>query len=379
MHRCLAFVERPDDHWREQNFCSILEPARNSVHPPTAGKERAMAELTKISWTHHTANWWWGCREVSEGCVHCYARTLAERWGHRVWGDPAVTPRRVLSDAIWREVLKWHAQAEAEGVPHRVFTASMADIFEAHATAAELRPRIFELMERTPMLHWQLLTKRPEHVLEMTPTHWRSAWPRNVWLLTSCENHRQASLRLIWLIEVAEIARPPVLGISAEPLLGPIDLTALDPIAPTRVAQMLRGTHDAVEAAALAARWTALRAGLAARFGDGERIDVLHYGLLDWVIVGGESGAHLARSRRRWMDLHWATNLKDQCVAAGTAFFFKQASGVRPEQGPWLPDAAGRRWRWHQFPGALTPPQPVVEPALPELTRPARRSAAVAD
>lgn len=169
-------------------------------------------------------------------------------------------------------------------------------------------------------------------------------------------------MRLIWLLEVAERARPPVLGISAEPLLGPIDLTALDPITPARVAQMLRGTHDAAEAAALAERWTALRSPFATRYGDGERIDVLRFGLLDWVIAGGESGRHLARNRRRWMDLAWAIALKDQCAAAGVAYFFKQASGLGPERDPWLPDGSGRRWSWHQFPDDLVLPRRVAEP-----------------
>lgn len=130
-----------------------------------------MAEKTRITWTDHTFNGWWGCQEVSEGCVNCYARTLAERWGQRVWGAPAATARRMLSEAVWREPLKWQARAEADDRPHRVFASSMADVFEAHPVAEALRPRLFALMERTPMLHWQVLTKRPEYVLGMVPPH----------------------------------------------------------------------------------------------------------------------------------------------------------------------------------------------------------------
>ena len=55
-----------------------------------------MGENSKISWTHHTWNPWWGCARVSPGCEHCYAETFAKRTGHAVWGRSA--PRRFLAD-----------------------------------------------------------------------------------------------------------------------------------------------------------------------------------------------------------------------------------------------------------------------------------------
>ena len=58
-----------------------------------------MGRNTMIGWCHHTFNIVWGCRRVSEGCAHCYAEMLAQRWGYRVWGDPT-TPRRIVSEPV---------------------------------------------------------------------------------------------------------------------------------------------------------------------------------------------------------------------------------------------------------------------------------------
>jgi protein gp37 len=91
-----------------------------------------MGVKTEIQWTDHTFNPWWGCLEVSPGCDHCYARTLAERWGFKVWGPPHTSTRRLFGDAHWSDPLKWNAGAADEGRRHRVFCASMADVFEFH-------------------------------------------------------------------------------------------------------------------------------------------------------------------------------------------------------------------------------------------------------
>jgi len=87
-----------------------------------------MAKDSKIEWTHHTFNPWWGCAKVSPACTHCYAEAWAKRVGSAVWGKEA--PRRFFGETHWKEPLRWQREALAEGTRKRVFCASMADVFE---------------------------------------------------------------------------------------------------------------------------------------------------------------------------------------------------------------------------------------------------------
>lgn len=80
---------------------------------------RKMAKNTEIQWTKHTFNPWWGCGKVSPACQHCYAEAWAKRLGKNVWGAEA--PRRFLSDAYWKEPLKWNKEAKAAGERYLVF------------------------------------------------------------------------------------------------------------------------------------------------------------------------------------------------------------------------------------------------------------------
>lgn len=224
-----------------------------------------MAEQTKIQWAHHTHNIVWGCTRVSEECRNCYAEAFAKRTGHG-WGPTA--PRRVLSDAYWRQPLKWDRAAAKAGERRRVFCSSMADVFEDHLTVAEQRERLWPLIEQTPHLDWLLLTKRPENMLRFAP--WVGKWPRNVWAGTTCGLQSSAS-RVVDLCEVPAVVR----FVSAEPLLGPVDhIVGANPI--------------------------------------------------HWVIAGGESGP-----RARPCDLDWLRSLRDQCKRAEVPFFCKQL-GARP-------------------------------------------------
>ena len=177
-----------------------------------------MGKDSKIEWTTHTFNPWWGCVKVSEACKHCYAETWAKRVGQKVWGP--TTERRFFGDQHWREPLKWNKEAAAAGVRPRVFCASMADVFEDRPELDAPRARLWDLIEATPALDWLLLTKRPENVLHKVC--WGKDWPANVWLGTTVELQKRADELL------PELARIPakVRFISAEPLLGPLDLSA---------------------------------------------------------------------------------------------------------------------------------------------------------
>jgi protein gp37 len=230
-----------------------------------------MAKNSRIEWTTHTFNPWWGCVKVSPACKHCYAESWAKRVGQKVWGIKA--ERRFFGDKHWSEPLKWNASALADGRPARVFCASMADIFEDRRDLDEARSRLWKLIEATPCLDWLLLTKRPEIVSALAP--WGDDWPINVWLGTTVEDQEWADERLPKLVDIPAKVR----FISAEPLLGPLDIT--------------RYAHS-----------------------------------LDWVITGGESGPKARPSSPSWF-----RNLMNQCMASDIAFHFKQWGDWAPGQG----------------------------------------------
>jgi protein gp37 len=271
-----------------------------------------MSDTTAIQWTDHTFNTWWGCSRVSPACRFCYADTLAHRFGHDLWRRSG--PRKMLSDTNWKKPLKWNRDAERAGKPALVFCCSMADVFERHpadevnAQLDAARARLWELIDETSWLRWQLLTKRIENVTDMVP--WGDNWPDNVWLGTSAEDQRRADERIPQLLMIPASVR----FISAEPLLEAIDLTRI-----------------------------------AYTDGGGTHLDVVHgkHGVpdlwavpaqrLSWVICGGESGA-----KARPMKLDWARSLRDQCTASGVPFFYKQRGGRTSTAGGRLLD--GREW-----------------------------------
>ncbi|HVL13591.1 MAG TPA: DUF5131 family protein [Gemmata sp.] len=270
-----------------------------------------MAEDSKIQWTTLTFNHVRGCTKVSAGCANCYAETMSGRNPKvlGVWGPNGT--RVVASEAQWRLPPKWDKAAALAGERHRVFCASLADVFEdwrgpmcdasgnrLHRgegwvqgtvisrhwysespcddepepllTMGWVRFRLFDLIEQTPHLDWLLLTKRPENVAEMVPEKWHDGFPRNVWLGASVENRAE-----VGRIDVLRRVTAAVRFLSVEPLLE--DLGRLD----------LSG--------------------------------------IDWVIVGGESGRGA-----RPMNVEWARALVAQCRAAGVKVFVKQM-GSNPQ------------------------------------------------
>jgi len=254
-----------------------------------------MGEKTEIAWTDATFNPWWGCVEVSPGCTHCYARTFAKRVGHEVWGKGG--ERREFSDAHWNAPRKWNAAALREGQRKRVFCASMADVFEDHPIAEKYRPRLFELINETPLLDWQLLTKRPENMRRFVPPDWAFRWPFNVWAGTTIEDQQRAEQRIPHLLRVPARVR----FCSYEPALGPVAL-------PPGVFEWI--PHGFEEPRS----W-----------------------LIHWVIIGGESGP-----KARPFHLEWARSVIEQCGKAGVAVFMKQL-GARPV-GLKLRDPKGGDW-----------------------------------
>lgn len=267
--------------------------------------------ITKIEWTAtyhpdgtvapgYTFNPWRGCTRVSEGCRHCYAETMSKRNPSvlGVWGPQGT--RVVASEAMWKQPVRWNREAEAAGERHRVFCASLADVFEDHAAVVEARARLWALIDATPWLDWLLLTKRPENIRRL----WTGGYRQNVWRMTSVEDQGAADTRVPLLLDTNNLS--PIAGLSCEPLLGPVNLTGW-----WMVCQGCLGSGSRAgfyESADNSGPCDDCR-------GTGNIADPL----IHWVIVGGESGPGA-----RPMHPEWARSLRDQCGEAGVAYFFKQ-------------------------------------------------------
>lgn len=169
-------------------------------------------QKSRIEWTDHTFNPWWGCTKVSAGCDNCYAEAFDHRLGGNHWGPRAGF--RYMSVSYWRQPLRWAKRGAA-----RVFCASMADVFDKRAPETE-RARLWALVRETPELEWLLLTKRPQNTHRYLPSDWPLP---NVRLGVTAENQREAERRLPVVLDIAHELAPFV---SAEPLLEHIDLSA---------------------------------------------------------------------------------------------------------------------------------------------------------
>lgn len=275
---------------------------------------------TKIQWSHYTFNPWRGCTKVSPGCANCYAAASSGMNPKvlGIWGKNGSRPGAAAK--YWRDPLTWNAKAAAAGERHRVFCGSLMDIFEGPETmpasfwpsVQAARARVFDLIKQTPSLDWLLLTKRPENILGMLPADWGDGYP-NVALMTSVENQEQAELRIPLLLAAPAAAR----GLSLEPLLARVTMRS-EWLYPNFAADDPRYYRPG---------------------GRG----------VDWMIVGGESGART----RRPMDPQWARSLRDQATSAGVAFHFKQwgrwyplASADEADNYPGTAMIEGENVRW---------------------------------
>lgn len=251
-----------------------------------------MGETTKIEWCERTASPWHGCSRVHAGCDNCYAEAMSLRNPATlgVWGDDGT---RVKSKTFVSKLRKWNKEGEARGEPVSVFP-SICDPFEDRPELVEWRNEMFATIDECPWVRLMLLTKRPENVRRMWPQYetyrvdsvgrplpLKQRRP-NVWLLASVSNQATYDSAAPHLWSCRDLV--PVLGFSAEPLLGPIKI------------------HHEYDGQ-LVRNWA---------------------GCWDWWIVGSESG-HGARP----CDLGWIRSIVGQCREGGVACFVKQL-GSRP-------------------------------------------------
>lgn len=279
---------------------------------------------TKIEWTDEVWNPVTGCSKVSHGCKYCYAERVFPRpYPGRAFTDVRTHPERLDAPLRWRK-------------PRRVFVNSMSDLFHDDVPDDFIN-EVFAAMALAPQHTFQVLTKRPLRMKKYMTSwpdgagrvhHIRSAvrrmlygdrrdwssddpewkramaavavWPLpNVWLGVSVEDQETADYRIPFLLDTPAAVR----WVSAEPLLGPVDL----------------------------GKWLWSCCGNTTTGAEymGQREEVCcnqpePRDLLDWLVAGGESGPHA-----RPMHPDWPRSLRDQCAAAGVPFFFKQ-------HGEWL-------------------------------------------
>jgi protein gp37 len=212
---------------------------------------------SSIEWTEVTWNPLTGCTKVSTGCKHCYAERMAKRLQGMNHPSYVNGFKLTLHERLLELPLTWKR-------PKVVFVNSMSDLFHKDVPL-EFILRVFDTMMRANQHRFQVLTKRPERVVELSA---HLPWPENVWMGTSVENERY-----VHRIDALRETGAETKFLSLEPLLGPlVNLNLTD---------------------------------------------------IDWVIVGGESGPGA-----RPMEAKWALDIRDQCQSAGVAFFFKQWGGV---------------------------------------------------
>lgn len=302
-----------------------------------------MSASTNIEWCDSTFNPWMGCTKVSPACDHCYAERDTRRFGRVEWG--AGKPRLRTSVSNWKLPERWNKEPFVECMScgwrgekrecnsaqnpsgfqppvasmlacprckeptmkvarRRVFCASLADWLD-NEVPIEWLVDLLDLIRRTPNLDWLMLSKRvgnwrrrlEDAALEAKergmpsairdPTwQWIARWlngyevPPNVWIGATVVNQAEVDRDIQKLLTVPARVR----FLSIEPMLGPVSLDCWPIYGPDRAP------------------------------------------LLHWIIVGGESGPHA-----RPIHPDWARSLRDQCVAAGVPFHFKQWGEHLPE------------------------------------------------
>lgn len=275
---------------------------------------------TKISWCDETINPVVGCSKASEGCASCYAETMAARLASMGKGQyQSVTSFRRwngLTAFVESELLKpnnWKA-------PRSIFISSMGDLFhesvpfewidQVMSMAAMLSKHTFILLTKRPtrmkeyFMRWQLGNAGPLHLAATDGQSIGWKWPlANVVLGVSVEDQHAADERIPLLLQTPATKR----FISLEPMIGPVDLERVEwPEKGGHKVDVLRGGY-----------WSDSRWGFV------NHSDLQDSGLINGVILGGESG-----NRARCLDLDWVKTIRDQCAGAEVPFMFKQGSAA---------------------------------------------------
>lgn len=344
-----------------------------------------MADGTKIEWTDATWNPITGCAVVSPGCTNCYAMKLA---GTRLKHHPSREglTKDTKAGPVWTGEVRlnrqWLDQPLRWTKPRMIFVCAHGDLF-AEGVDQVWIDHVFAVMALAPQHTFQVLTKRPERMREYMlgmssrrgfiagygalvrggnlPDHYETAYEAlakplpNVWLGVSVEDQKRADERIPILLDTPAAVR----WISAEPLLGPVDISRW--VATAEVACKVCNRpfwlhnadpceHKEGDGWTLACPhcgncrckpgWTEADARAISMEPPTDWIDrvvgrfakvhptIPIASMIDWVVAGGESGPGA-----RPMNPDWARSLRDQCAAAGVPFLFKQWGEWAPQVG----------------------------------------------
>ena len=218
---------------------------------------------TKIQWTEMTWNPITGCTKISDGCLNCYAARMAKRL--KAMGNPRYINEFAVT--VHKDLLEVPLDIKQ---PKMIFVNSMSDLFHKDIPD-DIIIKVFETMNKAHWHTFQVLTKRPERVLEMDQAGLLE-WSPNIWMGTTVENDKYVDR-----IDKLRETKANIKFLSCEPLLGSLKVISLEEI--------------------------------------------------NWVIVGGESGP-----KSREMKKEWVLELKDLCEKDGVAFFFKQWGGINKKK-----------------------------------------------
>lgn len=220
-----------------------------------------MAKST-IEWTEFTWNPVTGCTKISAGCKYCYAEIMTRRLNAMGLEKYKGGFKKVMiHPTTLADPYEWKGSKI-------VFVNSMSDLFHPDVPNSFIK-EVFKVMSENSQHIFQVLTKRPERVLELNE---ELEWSRNIWIGTSVEDKRVTNR-----IDLLKLTSAAIKFLSCEPLIGPLKNINLSNI--------------------------------------------------DWVIVGGESGRN-----PRPMNREWILEIKSQCDVFGTAFFFKQWGGTNKKK-----------------------------------------------
>jgi protein gp37 len=216
---------------------------------------------SSIEWTEATWNPITGCDKISPGCTHCYAERMARRL--KAMGQPNYVNGfdLALQENALDAPLRWKK-------PRAIFVNSMGDLFHKHVPT-EFILRVFDVMTNATWHQFQILTKRSDRLLELSPN---LNWHSHIWMGVSVENDDYT-----FRIDHLRNTGAHIKFLSLEPLLGPIPSLRLNGI--------------------------------------------------DWVIVGGESGPGARNLQKSWV-----IDIRNQCQSAKVPFFFKQWGGVNKKR-----------------------------------------------
>ena len=224
---------------------------------------------TKIQWTEMTWNPITGCTKISDGCLNCYAARMAKRL--KAMGNPRYMNEFEVT--VHKDLLEVPIDIKQ---PKMIFVNSMSDLFHKDVPD-DIIIKVFETMNKAHWHTFQVLTKRPERVLEMDKSGLLK-WSPNIWMGTTVENDKYVNR-----IDKLRETKANIKFLSCEPLLGSLkDISLVE---------------------------------------------------IDWVIVGGESGP-----KSREMKKEWVLELKYLCEKDGVAFFFKQWGGINKKKSGRLLD-----------------------------------------